>query len=1812
MHKGNLQLKFMVNSSKFILSNNIFKLQMATNLAPAAVTLSNQVMSLSKKAPAGIRKKVADLSITDDGLGYNTWSLTGADASKFEIIGHALYLKAGVNLINEKKETYNVTVSAQDKTISGAAPVQANYSLSFDSAANEAPSSIALKNTISTFKENTSTATRRKVADIVITDDGLGTNTLSISGADADKFEIEGRTLYLKAGTSLDYETKSSYKITVQAQDTTLAGFTPVSADYTLNISDVNEGPTSLSLINARESIAENSSKATRIKVADINITDDALGSNTLSLAGADAAKFEIMGRALYLKAGTTLDYETKSSYTITVQAQDKTIKGSSPVSTSYTLNVSDLNEGPTSLRLNNALESITENSSTTAPIKVADISILDDALGSNTMTLSGNDANLFEITGNTLYLKAGTNLDYETKSRLQVSVQAQDTTLSGSAPIKANYILSISDVNEAPTSLTLKNTLTSLTDTTTTTTKRKVADIVLKDDGIGNNTLTLSGTDAANFEISGSTLYLRSGLNPNEANKSSYNVTIQAQDTGVAGSSAVQADYVLNIGDMNKAPTALALNDALTTLAQNASTRARIKVANIAITDDGLGTNTLSLTGTDADKFEIIGQALYLKAGTNINDKTKATYQVNVQVQDASLGAAATPIIQSYTLGLPNATANTTTNTTEKSNQAPTVVGTVEAQVTEQNASFEELNLGSYFADSDTGDTRQYSVSSTTPLPAGMTLNARTGVLSGTPTSTGSFPLAIKMTDSGGLSATQTFELTVNEPGRNDNAPVFTGIPTARQQVSVGAPTSLHNFTLNDPDSKSAALTLTLTTTNGTLSGLVDTDPTANGIQLQGTASQIQAALAQARFTATAAGDASINTSVSDGIHSNTATYALNAVAGKSLSINMSTDTYAQKTNGTAVDASYTNDGITRATAWALNGVADSKLGIITIRDGNTQLGTATANATTGVWSYSPSTITLRGAGVANGVYQQIALASELADISNTDGLMTNNFGPTRPITLDMTRPAYKATISGEQWFIWAATGSGYRITKSWNSDNWYSVASDNLTVANPEQATAWVHHTEMADSGTAVSGLTLEAANTFSEGEHRITVSQGTLTQGTYAEQSITLKRDSSAPTVRTQISTAQSDENTVVSTNGTLTDSTPLLKGTADALALVRVFDNNTFIGEATADQRGQWELQLNTTSLSSRTHTLRAKSIDSAGNESPMGDGFTLTIDGNNAIGLTSNQQQSHGYIKGDVVQIVLRLDDALTFPDLLTSRPTITLQIGDHRRIATMIGSKPNELRHEIAFEYTIQSDDIDTDGITVVPNSLALNGSRALIAVTNTNANLKIEGDWVTNFLDASVDGTQTAVYGPSSSPTPTTSGITIPQNHDNAYINGMLGKAKWNWSTGDKVLTYYLGKGYNSSYHADAVDWSEAAHTALTQIFQSVTDATGVQFREVFNAAQANLVEWQLPDSVLDGAAMHGVVQDGTKQSTGYFSASRNLNAGVAGLRTAANYGLGASGNDVMTHEIGHALGLTHPFDTAQSDAFPGVIRTATSGTKGDNDLNSNAYSTESYSPYLFIDKLGLAVYAVNQTSPAAFDIAALQELYGKNMSTRTGDNTYDMTDVLLTTIWDAGGNDTLSASASTKSAIIDLRAATLQNENGGGGFISAIKESNETVYVSGVRKNYDVTLNPITIANGVVIENAMGSRYNDQILTNSSDNTLTGNGGNDTFYWMAGQTGTDTVTDFAVTFSGATSTGDKLNLSSLIQSLAGSTNSSSIAIANYVDLTRDSTNNANAVINVHNADHSIEQRIVLTNAWDTIGSHTLQNLQSTGVIII
>ena len=115
-------------------------------------------------------------------------------------------------------------------------------------AANLAPTAVSLTGAVTSIPENTSTTGAVKLADILVTDDGLGDNNLSVSGPDAASFQIIGTALFLKAGTTLNAATQSSYHVTVNVDDTTVGATPDASTSYTLTITPAATGAINLAI----------------------------------------------------------------------------------------------------------------------------------------------------------------------------------------------------------------------------------------------------------------------------------------------------------------------------------------------------------------------------------------------------------------------------------------------------------------------------------------------------------------------------------------------------------------------------------------------------------------------------------------------------------------------------------------------------------------------------------------------------------------------------------------------------------------------------------------------------------------------------------------------------------------------------------------------------------------------------------------------------------------------------------------------------------------------------------------------------------------------------------------------------------------------------------------------------------------------------------------------------------------------------------------------------------------------------------------------------------------------------------------------------------------------------------------------------------------------------------------------------------------------------------------------------------------------------------------------------------------------------
>ncbi len=209
-----------------------------------------------------------------------------------------------------------------------------------------------------------------------------------------------------------------------------------------------------------------------------------------------------------------------------------------------------------------------------------------------------------------------------------------------------------------------------------------------------------------------------------------------------------------------------------------------------------------------------------------------------------------------------------------------------------------------------------------------------------------------------------------------------------------------------------------------------------------------------------------------------------------------------------------------------------------------------------------------------------------------------------------------------------------------------------------------------------------------------------------------------------------------------------------------------------------------------------------------------------------------------------------------------------------------------------------------------------------------------------------------------------------------------------------------------------------------------------------------------------------------------------------------------GGEGFATIVHEILHGLGLAHPHDTGgQSSKFPGV--SSPFNDYGHDGQNQAVYTIMSYNSG-YAQKLPLLSHTYGGAGgPMALDIAALQEIYGAR-SHKTGDSLYKLDGIngsgtYWKAIWDTGGNDTISAEGISRNVKINLNDADLDGNNAGG----------TPSHAAGIRGGY-------TIANGVVIENAIGGKGDDILVGNEANNILEGRVGNDT---ISARSGNDTL---------------------------------------------------------------------------------------------
>ena len=164
--------------------------------------------------------------------------------------------------------------------------------------------------------------------------------TYSLGGTDSASFGINGSTgqITVGTGTTPDFETKLRYEVTVTATDSSNLSDT---ITVTINVTEGNDPP-AFATDTATRRVAENTPVS--INLGDAFSATDADNNNlTYTLEGTDAASFDIVSTSGQLQTKAVLDYEVKSSYSVTVKAADASANGTIDV----TITVTDVNEPP-------------------------------------------------------------------------------------------------------------------------------------------------------------------------------------------------------------------------------------------------------------------------------------------------------------------------------------------------------------------------------------------------------------------------------------------------------------------------------------------------------------------------------------------------------------------------------------------------------------------------------------------------------------------------------------------------------------------------------------------------------------------------------------------------------------------------------------------------------------------------------------------------------------------------------------------------------------------------------------------------------------------------------------------------------------------------------------------------------------------------------------------------------------------------------------------------------------------------------------------------------------------------------------------------------------------------------------------------------------------------------------------------------------------------------------------------------------------------------------------------------------------------
>ncbi len=529
--------------------------------------------------------------------------------------------------------SFVVTIGATDGSVNSGVTVETSFTITVEGEpVINLPPSLSLTPLVLEIAENTAVPVNLKVAEITVIDDGNGTNNLSLVGEDADLFEIIGLELFLKAGTVLDFETNPSLDVSVQVDDPTVGQTPDAEAAFTLTVTDVIE-------VVPDPYAPDGDLDGDGI----INSEDDDVDGD--GIPNVDDPFAYDAENGMTLAPGETRFYGFDIDGTIYQNGMTGFLQG--------TTNGGNFNEDTGAARVEGGfliVDPVTagdtggsNNPEDDAQVGVKNGTFTATALVVNPWFGEAPNPNSFDQLGLVLGLDSANMIKLvfgQAAGVVEFQKQENDVgTKYGGANANANVPLppgaGLDDFAKAEITFEVVSI-----DATSATVTGSVAFLAADESVIINvnyGTAPISGALAAAL--------------------ASPNIGVGVGFTHVDGGGApgfvakLDSLSITAPGDSpeNLAPTAVNLTPVLASIAEGTSVRT--KVADIVITDDGLGTNLLALIGEDADLFEIDGLELFLKAGLTLEAAVNPTLDVAVTVDDVTVGN--TPDAVSASLGL-------------------------------------------------------------------------------------------------------------------------------------------------------------------------------------------------------------------------------------------------------------------------------------------------------------------------------------------------------------------------------------------------------------------------------------------------------------------------------------------------------------------------------------------------------------------------------------------------------------------------------------------------------------------------------------------------------------------------------------------------------------------------------------------------------------------------------------------------------------------------------------------------------------------------------------------------------------------------------------------------------------------------------------------------------------------------------------------------------------------------------------------------------------------------------------------------------